>query len=576
MGPGRVNKLPFAYVGEFRLDAVIQDGPYSMAVRGFQPNLKRPVFIKLLKPHIQYQQQWIIRFRRESQICADLKSPHIVDVYTVGEQDGFHYLVLEYVDGQSLAEALEKQGRLPVAEALDITRQIVLALKTAHAHGIIHRDLKPGNILIDERGVAKLTDFGMAYLGEEVSITQQNSIIGTPAYMAPEQVTGEAITPATDFFSLGASLYEMLTGVRPFDGDNYSICLQKILNETPPPPSHYNSEIVNEIDAFILHLLEKEKDERLRSAAKALQQLDKLHPALLERREAVTSKLFTVAGNEKTPDAKEQTRENDQAMAATKEAVPWRRRLLMGALFFVIIIAAVIGFRFLTIEKSVTADPTIPELKTNSLLTGQREQTIKKDESRAAARQEHEGKIQNVNKSAGAVSESEKQLNLTSETALKSVTTSNQKLKVEPANMDTLATLHIHVKPWAAISINGQVVDSMTVNWQKQMPPGHYNVVLAHPEFSPKIFSIELQQGQPDTVFYSFLRQAAYLSVSVRPWADIYIDGKYIDSTPLKRPIALDGGTHEIELKNPYYKTHRQLVRATPGDTLVIQKRLQK
>ena len=217
-----MSELPFTFVGEFRLDAVIQDGPYSMAVRGFQPNLKRSVFIKLLKPHIQHQQQWITRFRRESQICADLKSPHIVDVYTVGEQDGFHYLVMEYVDGQSLAGMLEKQGYLPVAEALDITRQIVLALKTAHTHGIIHRDLKPGNILIDETGIAKLTDFGMAYLGEEPSITQQNSIIGTPAYMAPEQITGEAITPATDFFSLGATLYEMLTGIKPFGGENYS------------------------------------------------------------------------------------------------------------------------------------------------------------------------------------------------------------------------------------------------------------------------------------------------------------------------------------------------------------------
>ncbi len=569
-----MNKLPFTFVGEFRLDAIIQDGPYSMAVRAFQPNLKRPVFIKLLKPHVQHQQQWITRFRRESQICADLKSPHIVDVYTVGEQDGFYYLVLEFVKGKSLAQLLEKQSRLPLTDALEITRQVVLALKTVHAHGIIHRDLKPGNILIDETGVAKLTDFGMAYLGEEPSITHQNSIIGTPAYMAPEQVTGEAITPGTDFFALGATLYEMLTGVKPFGGENYSVCLQKILNETPPPPSKYRSEVDTKADAFVLHLLEKEENKRLHSADQVLHQLDRL---LKGQQEAASPKSLQMAKDDKTPAASPHARKIGPEKVEVKKTISWNRRLLIGAALFIIILAiANIGFRSLTTKKPETDVPRFGGQIADSLLTGQPKQTIQKNESMVAVNHQHEAEIQNSSGTVDASRKSKNTSSLAKESTSKIRRTLDQTPKMEPVRPDTMGTLQVHVKPWAAISVNGQVVDSMAVNWQKQMQPGHYSVVLAHPEFSPKIFSIELQAGHPDTISYSFLRQAAYLSVSVRPWADIYIDGKYIDSTPLKRPIALDGGTHEIELKNPYYRTYRQLVRATPGDTVIIQKRLQK
>ncbi|NOY60163.1 MAG: protein kinase, partial [Calditrichaeota bacterium] len=480
----------------------------------------------------------------------------------------------EYVDGQSLAEVLEKRDRLPVTETLKIARQIVLALKTAHAHGVIHRDLKPGNILIDERGVVKLTDFGMAYLGEEPSITQQNSIIGTPAYMAPEQVTGEAITPATDFFALGATLYEMLTGVKPFGGDNYSACLQKILNETPSPPSQLCSDIDIKIDAFVLHLLEKEEKKRLHSADNVLYQLDRLSSG---QQKATAPELAQIAKEEKALAAKEHVSKSEPARVDVKKTVPWNRRFVISAVIFIIVLAvAAIGFRSLISEKPGNAESDLL-LKKGSLGTGQDEQTIQKSEPKVAANLKHEAQNQKSNLSSDEAKRKPiNQIIPSLQSAAELDSTLNQEIEKKPVSMDTLATLHIHVKPWAAVTINGRVVDSMTVNWQKQMPPGHYNVVLAHPEFSPKIFSIELQQGQPDTIFYSFLRQAAYLSVSVRPWADIYIDGKYIDSTPLKRPIAMDGGTHEIELRNPYYQTYRQLVLATPGDTLVIQKRLQK
>ena len=181
------SQLPFKEIGQFTLQRVIQDGPYTMAVQSFQPSLHRPVFIKLLKPQIKNQELWLTRFKREARICARLKHPNIVDVYTIGEIQNYTYMAMEFVRGISLKELLEREKKLPEKPALQIVSQILQALQYAHQNKVIHRDLKPGNILLDIHGVVKLTDFGLAYLGEEFSVTLEGDILGTPAYMAPDR-----------------------------------------------------------------------------------------------------------------------------------------------------------------------------------------------------------------------------------------------------------------------------------------------------------------------------------------------------------------------------------------------------
>jgi serine/threonine-protein kinase len=220
-----VSPLPFQNIEDFNLERVIQDSPYAMAIRAYQVSLRRPVFLKLLKPQVNNHKHWVTRFTREAQVSAGLKHPHIVDVYTIGEKEGYTYMAQAWVEGLSVKELLSREKGLPSEIALEIIRQMLLALQFAHQKNIVHRDIKPGNIIVDIHGEAHLTDFGLAHLGEEISVTQPGSILGTPAYMAPEQVTGEEVTPATDLFAIGITLYEMLTGIKPFAG---AICRGKL------------------------------------------------------------------------------------------------------------------------------------------------------------------------------------------------------------------------------------------------------------------------------------------------------------------------------------------------------------
>ncbi len=547
-------KPPLTHLGEFRLDVVIQDGPYAMAVKGYQPSLRRPVFIKLLKPHIRQQQQWLTRFRREAQICADLKSPYIVDVYTVGEQEGYFYLVQEFVDGQSLDKTLEQRQKLPLGLALDIARQATLALQAAHERKIIHRDLKPGNILVDRNGHAKLTDFGMAHLGEETTITRQDSIIGTPAYMAPEQITGEALTPATDFFALGATLYEMLTGVKPFDGDNYSACLQRIMNETPPPPSRRHDRIPAAVDELVLKLLEKEPHQRPQKAGDILEQIE----SIISQTSIKIKDAADFFPGEKTAD------EETVAPKADNAPPESRRRLLFwgAASLFVAMLAGVAFFTFKQSPQSMH----LPTEKMASI----------SDSTKASSPDSLEKVTPQIDEQRRFVKRGE------SEPAEISTHTIAQQEKAFTAEasafaaQDTTATLHIRVQPWANISIDGRVLDSLATVFDGRLRAGTYRLALTHPEFSPKIFPLNLRAGAADTIIYTFYEQAAWLDINVRPWAEVYIDGKYIDSTPLKRLIVVESGSHLVELKNPYFQTFRTLVQTTAGDTVVIQQVLRE
>ena len=554
-----MTKLPMTHLGEFRLDAVIQDGPYSMAIRGYQESLQRPVFIKLLKPHIQHQEQWLTRFQREAQICATLKSPHIVDVYTIGRHEDYTYLALQFVDGQSLDKALKSHTTFPLEPALDITRQITLGLHAAHEQGIIHRDLKPGNVLIDRNGHAKLADFGMAHLGEETTITQQNSIIGTPAYMAPEQITGESITPAADFFALGVTFYEMITGRRPFDGDNYSECMQRIMNETPPPPSLYISSIPLKVDEFIAGLLQKDAARRPQSASQILQQI-KILAKETDIELVIPPGFFP--GSE-IPSTNKGTQQQNASPETPKP--PIRRFVLWG--MPIIMIAAIVGAALFSAKKSMNPQMEPPirnySFAPDSIIAQSRDSSIIDSPTETMERQNEDKNPVEPTASQSLQIESEKAIQRPDQ-------------YFSPAIQDSMTMLFIQAEPWAHIMINGAIADSMAANFSRRLSTGSHNITLTHPHFSPKVFALQLTSGTADTIFYSFYQQASWLDISVRPWAEIYIDGKYIDSTPLKRPIVVENGQHVLEFKNPYFKTYRQLVQAAIGDTLVIRKVLEK
>src|SRR5262249_21652774 len=204
------------------------------------------------------------RFRGEAEAAARLHHPNIVQVYEVGEQDGCPYLSLEYVDGRSLDDVL-LDGLLPPAAAAALAEQLARAADYAHRRGVVHRDLKPANVLLARDGTPKIADFGLAKrLDSEQAYTRTGDVLGTPSYMAPEQAAGKGkeIGPATDIYSLGAILYEMLTGAPPFEGHSAWETVGLVLSAAPVPPSRRTPLVPRDLETICLKCLEKEPHRR--------------------------------------------------------------------------------------------------------------------------------------------------------------------------------------------------------------------------------------------------------------------------------------------------------------------------
>jgi serine/threonine protein kinase len=212
----------------------------DIVYEALDPQMNRRIAVKELQlpQHLAGAQkrERIERFYREAKAAGTLSHPNIVTVYEVGQENDRHFIAMEYLEGQSLREILQMQGALPLRETLDIALQLCDALGYAHSHGVVHRDVKPDNVHILPGGVIKLTDFGIARLTAEPSITSQGQVFGTPSYMSPEQVASQNVDQRTDLFSLGVTIYEMLTGRKPFTGDSVITITYNIMNLQPVMP----------------------------------------------------------------------------------------------------------------------------------------------------------------------------------------------------------------------------------------------------------------------------------------------------------------------------------------------------
>jgi hypothetical protein len=224
--------------GRYELGERLGLGGMSTVVVAFDTRLERYVAVKLLAEHLADDQQFVARFRREAMSAARLVHPNIVQVYDFGldEQTGRHYIVMERIVGPSGAQILKERGRLPVDEAVDWIGQACRGLEYAHRNGLVHRDVKPGNLLLSEAdGTIKLADFGIAKIAsDESSITQVGSVLGTAAYLAPEQAAGEEAGPAADLYGLGVVAYQLLSGRLPYEAQSLTELALKQQREVPP------------------------------------------------------------------------------------------------------------------------------------------------------------------------------------------------------------------------------------------------------------------------------------------------------------------------------------------------------
>jgi serine/threonine protein kinase len=279
--PERDLLLGTILAGRYRIEALVGSGGMGAVYRAEHVHMRKAVAVKVLHKQMTAFPEVVARFEREAVAGGRIEHPHVVSASDFGQlEDGSFYLVLEFVEGQSLAKLVSKSGALGALRSLRIARQIVEALQAAHGAGIVHRDLKPDNVMLiakdDHADFVKVLDFGIAKIKVEEAVEQQNltqigTVFGTPEYMSPEQARGELVDTRADLYTVGVILYEMLSGVSPFKDEDLVVVLTRHLTADPPPlPADLDPMIVD----LVLLLLRKNRDERVQTAAELLERID--------------------------------------------------------------------------------------------------------------------------------------------------------------------------------------------------------------------------------------------------------------------------------------------------------------
>ncbi|WP_409305375.1 Stk1 family PASTA domain-containing Ser/Thr kinase [Peribacillus sp. SCS-155] len=244
--------------GRYKLLDMVGGGGMANVYLAMDMILEREVALKILRMEFSNDDEFIKRFNREAQSATSLAHPNIVSIYDVGEEDDIYYIVMEYVKGHTLKQYIQKNYPIPIEKAIDIMKQITSAISHAHQNGIIHRDIKPQNILIDDGGTVKITDFGIAMALSATNITQTNAVLGSVHYLSPEQARGGMANKKSDIYSLGIVMFELLTGRLPFSGESaVSIALKHLQSETPSP-KRWNPEIPQSVENIILKATAKD------------------------------------------------------------------------------------------------------------------------------------------------------------------------------------------------------------------------------------------------------------------------------------------------------------------------------
>ena len=351
-------------IGRYEIRSELGRGGMASVYLAYDPAFKREVAVKVLPREFLHDPAFRARFEREAQIIGALEHPAIVPVYDFGEDDGQPYIVMRYMSGGSLSERI-RRGPLSLNETARILQRISPALDEAHRRGVIHRDLKPGNILFDQYDEAYLSDFGIAKLAESGSTLTGTGVIGTPAYMSPEQAGGESdIDARSDIYSLGAIVFEMLSGVLPYHADTPMGMVVKHLTEPVPRIRGFRDDLPPECDAVIARAMAKDRSERYQTAAELADALAALAegkptavPAPAGRPPEATWRLGTDAAETQEPPA------GTPPVRARRGIPAWvwiAGGILAGAACLVLVAAGLIALNVIALPAIPTAGPQTP------------------------------------------------------------------------------------------------------------------------------------------------------------------------------------------------------------------------
>ncbi|HVC59377.1 MAG TPA: protein kinase [Acetobacteraceae bacterium] len=347
-------------LGKYEIKRTLGKGAMGTVYEGWDPIIARRVAIKTVRiPDTQDDpetEEALARFRREAQAAGRLTHPNIVGVFDYGETGDIAYIVMEYVDGPSVKSLVDKQERFAIGDTMRIMTDLLNGLQFSHARGVVHRDIKPANVMLTKEGQGKIADFGIARI-ESSSMTQAGTVLGTPAYMSPEQFMGQVVDARTDIYSSGVLLYQLLTGERPFEG-GMSAIMHKALNTDPPLPSQITVTCPTAFDGVVRKAMAKRPEERFQSATEfleALQAASSGRPVPGLARDDADSEATMVAAAPRRPAARPVA-----ASAAVPAAAPKRSALPMIAAAVVVVVALLGGGAWFFLLRGSAPAPVAP------------------------------------------------------------------------------------------------------------------------------------------------------------------------------------------------------------------------
>lgn len=504
---------------KYRIVAELSSSVWTMVYRAIQEPLDRPVSLKILSPKLGGADEQVKRFEREAKICANLVHRNIVRLFDYGQWRGEYFIVQEWVEGSSLKELLSG-GKLPIDIATYILSEVSAGLAFAHGRKIIHRDIKPGNVLIGQDGSVKITDFGLACSMNLPEITLEGTFLGTPAYSSPEQIRGSKLDERSDIFSLGVVAYEMLTGTNPFSANSYSEIIERICHTRPKYPERINPSIPPELGRVIRRMIAKRPLNRYRNPDEVLADLD----GLTKTRKESAHRLGLYLS--RTPS------EITKPSAAQKKRIPaWLYPTIVGAAG----VTLLAGIIFMPHR------PALVSLQESLALS---DSTAVRDSSITEAGGESDNSKELINQSEPGYQEN-------------------------PPIVPDKSFVRLDVKPWARVYVDGQYWETTPTDRLLVLEPGRHRLSFENDYLAAFERVINPSPGDTVSVSVDLTRNTSWLSVSVKPWGEVYLDGAYISTTPISDPIKARPGTHTLKVTHPSLEPFEGTVSLQPGDTLV-------
>ncbi len=499
----------------FSIQSCLKKDEFTAVYRARQLDSNKEVVLKTLDTAALDDETVLKRFRREAKILSGLSHPNLIRVLDFGTVGSLLFISFEYFPARSLRKQL-KSTNFDTDQRFSLAAQLLAGLEYAHQHQIIHRDIKPANILVNEEGLLKIADFGLAIVSDEEKVTQGNAIVGTPGYMAPEQIQGQALTRQSDLFSSGLVIYELFTGKMLFSGKDIGDTLNKILRVSPKMVTAATEDLPAPLPEMLQVLLQKNAADRPESAAAICSkyladvaipqpepQKSRLNPVMLIVAVGLLVSLLTVAfyAFQSSPEPTAEVVLAQEAPETTEEMIP------------------------LTDTASTEQDSAM-----NSQVA------LAEDEQRASL---GEAKI------------------------------------AQPLVENKLASLSIETRPPARIRLNSRDVTTQNRQAPLEVTPGSHRLEILHDDYPPYNTTLAIAAGETAAFAFALDTLFGYLDCKVHPWANVYLDGVNYGQTPLRELIMLSPGTYQLELKNPGLPIDRREVTIRQRDTLKVKAVLQ-